>query len=97
MLLTKFIAKSCVLTEMVAITKGDVIKELVHLLEDKKKIQDSGEALNQILAREATESTGIGRGIAVPHARAPGIKQLTCAVGRIPDGIDFLAVDRKPA
>jgi mannitol/fructose-specific phosphotransferase system IIA component len=49
------------------------------------------------MAREATESTGIGRGIAVPHARVTGMKTLACAVARIPgDGLDFKAVDRQP-
>lgn len=55
-----------------------------------------GPALDQIIARETTESTGIGQGIAVPHARVSGLKTLMCAVGRSTVGIDFMAVDRKP-
>ncbi|MFP6581941.1 MAG: PTS sugar transporter subunit IIA, partial [Candidatus Hydrogenedentota bacterium] len=51
---------------------------------------------DQVVAREATESTGIGNGIAVPHARVPGMKGLACAVGRVPEGLDFMAVDRQP-
>jgi mannitol/fructose-specific phosphotransferase system IIA component (Ntr-type) len=96
MLLTKYIAKSCILTDMEAGSKGEALKELTHLLVDKKKLKDSSEALTQIMAREVTESTGIGKGIAVPHARLPEIKQLTCAIGRVQDGLDFTAVDRKP-
>lgn len=96
MLLTKHIAKSCILPELTATTKPDAIKELTHLLFEKKSIDHVGPALDQILARESTESTGIGRGIAVPHARVPGMKGLACAVGRVPKGMDFLAVDRQP-
>lgn len=96
MVITKFIAKSCILPEMVARNKPDALKELTHLLFDKKKMTSVGPALDQIMAREVTESTGIGRGIAVPHARVPGMKGLACAVGRVPDGLDFMAVDRKP-
>jgi mannitol/fructose-specific phosphotransferase system IIA component (Ntr-type) len=96
MVITKFIAKSCILPELVARNKSDALKELTHLLFDKKKMTSVGPALDQIMAREVTESTGIGRGIAVPHARVPGMKALACAVGRIPDGMDFMAVDRKP-
>lgn len=96
MLISKHIAKSCVLHEMSANSKPDIIKELTHLLFEKKKLKGVGPALDQIIAREATESTGIGRGIAVPHARIPGMKNLACAVGRIPEGVDFMAIDREP-
>lgn len=96
MLLTKYIAKSCIVPRMKATNKPDALKELTHLLFEKKRMKSVGPALDQIVAREITESTGIGRGIAVPHARVPGMKTLVCAIGRIPGGIDFVAVDRKP-
>ena len=60
MILTKFISKSCIVPELEAITKADALKELTHLLFDKKKMTASAAALDQILAREVTESTGIG-------------------------------------
>ena len=96
MVITKFIAKSCIVPKIKARNKPDAIKELTHLLFEKKKMKTVGLALDQIMAREATESTGIGRGIAVPHARIPGMKNLACAVGRVSEGLDFLAIDRKP-
>ncbi len=96
MVLTKFIAKSCILPHMLVTGKSDAIKELTHVLFDKKKLKGLETALDQIVAREVMESTGIGRGLAVPHARVAGIKSLVCAVGRIPGGIDFMAVDHKP-
>ncbi|HNT86387.1 MAG TPA: PTS sugar transporter subunit IIA, partial [Candidatus Hydrogenedentes bacterium] len=97
MLLTKFITKNCILPEIEAATKPDALKELAHMLFDRKKLKGVGPALDQIIARETTESTGIGQGIAVPHARVSGLKTLVCAVGRSTVGIDFMAVDRKPA
>ena len=96
MILTKYITKPCIVPVLQATTKADALKELTHLLFEKRKFEGAGVALEQILAREVTESTGIGRGIAVPHARITGMKQLSCAVGRIPQGLDFKAVDRKP-
>jgi len=66
------------------------------LFEKKKSTSSAGPALDQILAREVTESTGIGKGVAVPHARMTGMKNLACAVGRAPKGLDFMAVDRRP-
>lgn len=94
--LTKYIMKSCIVPQMKADNKADALKELINLLFEKKKMTSVGPALDQILAREVTESTGIGRGIAVPHARVTGMKGLACAVGRVPGGMDFRAVDRKP-
>ncbi|MBN2311469.1 MAG: PTS sugar transporter subunit IIA [Candidatus Hydrogenedentes bacterium] len=96
MILTKYITKGSVLSQMTATNKADALKELTHLLFEKKKMESAGPALDQVLAREVTESTGIGNGIAVPHARVTGMKSLACAVGRIPEGLDFMAVDRRP-
>lgn len=96
MIITKFIAKSCVVPEIGTSSKADAIKEMTHHLYQKKKLKNVELAIDQIVAREATESTGIGKGIAVPHARIPGMKNLACAVGRAPKGLDFLAVDRQP-
>lgn len=96
MLLTKYIAEDCIVTDLKAKNKADVLKELTNLLFESKKMKNMGPALDQIMAREATESTGIGHGIAVPHARVSGLKNLTCAVGRISEGLEFMAVDKKP-
>ena len=96
MLLTKYIQKSCITPGLEAENKADALKQLTHLLFDKKRMKGVGPALDQIMAREMTESTGIGRGIAVPHARVSGMKNLVCAIGRIPQGLDFKAVDKKP-
>lgn len=96
MLLTEYVAENCIIPTLKAGTKAEALKELTNLLFERKRLKGSGPALDQILAREATESTGIGMGIAVPHARVPGLKSLVCAIGRVPDGIDFFAVDKKP-
>jgi len=96
MVLTKYISKSCILPHMLVTNKSDTIKELTHLLFERKKMKGVGPALDQVVAREITESTGIGKGIAVPHARVSGIKTLVSAVGRVPGGIDFMAVDHRP-
>jgi mannitol/fructose-specific phosphotransferase system IIA component (Ntr-type) len=94
--LSKFITKNCIIPELNVTAKADALKELTFLLFEKKKLKGAGAALDQILAREVTESTGIGKGIAIPHARVAGIKTLMCAVARIPEGVDFMAIDRKP-
>ncbi len=96
MLLTKFVTENCVLPELGSRNKADVLKELTHVLFERRNLKGVGPALDQIMARETTESTGIGHGIAVPHARVSGLKNLCCAVARSKEGLDFLAVDRNP-
>lgn len=96
MLITDYVTEDCIVTDIKAKNKADALKELTNLLFDTKKIKNAGPALDQIMAREATESTGIGHGIAVPHARVSGLKSLICAVGRVSKGLDFVAVDKNP-
>ncbi len=96
MMVSKFIAENCVVPNLKANNKPDALKELTHLLFERKKLKNVGPALDQIMARETTESTGIGHGIAVPHARVSGLKGLICAVGRVSEGLEFNAVDKRP-
>lgn len=96
MQVTKFIDKKCIVPQLSASNKADALKELTHVLFDRKKLDNSATALDQIMARESTESTGVGHGIAVPHARVSGLKSLVCAIGRVRAGLDFTALDKKP-
>jgi mannitol/fructose-specific phosphotransferase system IIA component (Ntr-type) len=96
MLLTKFISKGCVAPELEATSKAAALEELTGLLFRRRRLRGVDAALEQIMSREAIESTGIGHGIAVPHARVAGLKDLVCAVGRASEGLDFMAVDREP-
>lgn len=96
MLLTNYIDLESIIPELKVKSKADALKELTHILFENKKLKGVGPALDQIMARETTESTGIGHGIAVPHARVSGLKNLICVVGRFKGGLEFMAVDRKP-
>lgn len=96
MLLTQFFSKSRILPELEVASKAGAIAELARLLFPRQEGDSVGPILDQILAREAMESTGIGRGIAVPHARVSESQELICTLGRVKDGIEFNAVDRKP-
>ncbi len=96
MLLTKFISKGCIAPELEATSKAAALEELTGLLFRRRRLRGMDAALEQIMGREAIESTGIGHGIAVPHARVAGLKDLVCAVGRASEGLDFMAVDKEP-
>lgn len=77
--------------------KIGVIKELTSLLLKKGVITDEEEFLKAILKRENLESTGIGFGVAIPHARTKSAKKLVLAFGRSIEGIDFSSIDGKPS
>lgn len=73
--------------------KDDVLVELVNILKDAGKLKDVEPALKAIIAREELSSTGLGGGIAVPHAKISEVSELTVALGLAPQGIDFDAID----
>ncbi|RJP40405.1 MAG: PTS sugar transporter subunit IIA [Phycisphaerales bacterium] len=76
--------------------KVEVIAELVDLLAADGAISDRDEVLRAVLAREEMRSTGIGSGLAVPHAKPRACSKLTAAVGKAIRPIDFASSDGKP-
>jgi mannitol/fructose-specific phosphotransferase system IIA component (Ntr-type) len=75
-------------------TKDDILAELVQLLDVDTR---SSETLLRMLSRrESLGSTGIGRGVAVPHARSLAVNRLRLAFGRSPEGIEYQAIDNRP-
>jgi len=72
------------------------IEELVDVLIDSGDIADRRTAVEAILKREALMSTGIGNGIAIPHGKADGVRELVLAFGLSPKGIEFDSLDGQP-
>jgi len=97
MLLSKHIKKSAILMEMRAETKDEALGELVDLLCSTYKLKDRAVILDAILKRERQQSTGVGMGLAVPHAKTPVVDRLHVAFGRSSGGIDFDSADGEKA
>jgi PTS system nitrogen regulatory IIA component len=57
---------------------------------------DAGDVLDALLAREALGSTGLGSGVAIPHARLPGLRRIRAVFLRLETPVDFDAVDGQP-
>jgi mannitol/fructose-specific phosphotransferase system IIA component (Ntr-type) len=83
---------------MQASERQAAIVELVDLLVGKEHIKadDRDVVLGALRAREATMSTGIGFGIAIPHASSDRIEQVVACFGRSSQGIEFDALDNAP-
>ena len=76
--------------------KVEALKRLVDLVAQTSEVEDRQLLLKAILDREQLLSTGIGLGIAVPHAKIASVKDFVMAVAVSHDGIDFDALDDKP-
>jgi len=76
-------------------TKAGAIEELAARMKKSRMISDVDEVVRLVFERESLETTGIGRGIAIPHTRCAAAKKLACAVGMCKTPIDFHAFDGK--
>jgi fructose-specific phosphotransferase system IIA component len=77
-------------------TKPEAIAELVNLLAANGEVTDPKQVLEAVLDREATRTTGIGNGLAIPHGKCAGAAHLSMAIGRPIAPIDFQAIDGRP-
>jgi len=93
MKLVEFFAPDEVDLELDADGKEGALKELVGLLSVNEK---SDELFRLLKKRENLGSTGIGKGVAIPHCRSLVVDRLRVVYGRKPAGLDFDAVDGKP-
>ena len=94
MRLRDFLATSAVSLDVHASTKDAALDELVGLLGLDER---SSQQLSRLLKRrEALGSTGVGRGIAIPHSRAIGVADLRLGFGLHRAGLDYESVDGKP-
>ena len=95
-LLSEILVESCVKLDLTVSTKDAVIESLVEALAEAGAVTDRARMIADIQQRERVMSTGIGGGIAVPHAQSPGAERLTMALGRMSRPIDFEALDERP-
>jgi mannitol/fructose-specific phosphotransferase system IIA component (Ntr-type) len=93
-----FICFEATIPELKAQSRDEAINELVQAIEEaghlKKK--DSKNVIKALIDRENEASTGLGKGVAVPHVKHSIIKQPICVLGRSSIGIDFASLDKQP-
>ena len=98
MKLSDIIVADAIIPELQAKTRDEAIGELVDSLVAAGAIarKDAPDYLKAVLTREKQATTGIGKGVALPHNKVRGIKKAVGTIGRSADGIDFSALDYKP-
>ena len=95
MKLSKFCAEDLISFDLKGKTKNEIIEELVNIASRSKLVKDKDEVLKAVLEREKLVTTGVGYGVAFPHAKTKAIKGIVIAFGRSKAGIDFDAMDKK--
>ncbi len=93
-MLKELLREDRIILDMKAETKEEALKELIDVLDlpdDKKEI-----LFKSLMQREILGSTGIGKGIAIPHSRSIVVDNITLVVGISKKGVDFEALDGKP-
>ena len=98
MTLANLLSESQIIPEMASKERWDAIRELVDRLVEAGKIdkEDSEDVLESIRQREETMSTGIGFGIAIPHASSSRVAEVVAAFGRSSSGLSFDSLDGEP-
>ena len=96
MRLTEILKPQNIKIPLEAKVKTEAIGELVELLSANGDLTDPKKVLEAVLDREATRTTGIGNGLAIPHGKCTGTDHLVMAIGRPATPIDFQAIDGRP-
>ena len=96
MKLTDRFTEECVIIDSQKSTRDEVIEEMVNRLCDVRGLQNRAELLAAVLDRESKMSTGIGCGLAVPHAKVDFLDQMCIVACSVKRGLDFDAIDRQP-
>ena len=96
MKLSKFTEESLINFNLKWTSKNEIIKELVDLAAKSKLVKDRDELYQAVVEREKLVTTGVGYGVAFPHAKTKAVKGILIAFGRSQAGVDFEAMDKKP-
>jgi PTS system fructose-specific IIA component len=93
MRLTELFVPETVVTDMPAAPKDRLLRRIVDDLDAKGLIADRERAVADVIARERVMSTGVGNGVAIPHAYTPGVDRLVAGCYRTRDPVEFGSVD----
>jgi mannitol/fructose-specific phosphotransferase system IIA component (Ntr-type) len=94
--LKDLLRKDCIRLDVPAAEKDVLIRSMVEDLEKAGLVSDAGTVVQALLDRERVMSTGIGGGVAIPHAQNPAVRSLAVCLSRPVEGIPFDSLDEKP-
>lgn len=93
--ITDYMSEQLILLNLKAKNKDEALKELSALIGKSEKIEKKDVIYKALLERENLGSTGIGKGVAIPHAKTDAAESLTIAFGISKEGVDFKSLDQE--
>lgn len=93
MSILELLSEDCIKVPLESKRKNDLLHEMIDLLKEAGKIDDADSVFQAVRSREDQGSTGLGEGIAIPHAKTDSVTELTLAIGVSPKGVDFESLD----
>jgi len=96
MKIVDYLKEDCIITNLKSRDKEGALRELIKLLEKNGYFKNGEKILETVMEREKLGSTGIGQGIAIPHAKTDQINDIVCALGISQNGVDFDSLDGEP-
>ena len=98
MRMSEFVVRDAIIPSLVATTKEAVIRGMVESLRGAGQFRgtDTEGIIRAILKRELLGSTGIGRGVAIPHTKHSGVDRLVGTLAVSPSGVAFESLDGEP-
>ncbi|MBH0230957.1 fructose-specific PTS transporter subunit EIIC [Halobacillus yeomjeoni] len=97
MKITDLLTKETIVLNMTASSKSEAIDELIQKMDEADKLHDKEAFKAAIEAREQQSTTGIGEGIAIPHAKTSAVKEPAIVFGRSRNGLDYESLDGQPS
>ncbi len=94
--LSAYFKESLFIPAMKARSKSEALEELLDLFVKERLVKNKRIVLDMLKQRETLGSTGIGKGVAIPHGRTTATADVLIAFGRSEQGIDFDAIDKEP-
>ena len=93
-----FVCFEATIAELQASDRDGAIMELVSALDEAGRLGKGKckEIVKEVIKREKEASTGLGKGVAVPHVKHKAVKDVIAAIGQSSAGIDFFALDKQP-
>ena len=92
MQLSEFLDFEAIKPAMPSANKRGLLQQLAQLAGQRTGL-DSNEILSSLVERERLGSTGFGHGVAIPHGKVDGLKSIYCLFARLPEAIDYQAID----
>jgi len=94
--LADYLRDDLVIFDLQQLDKGELMRSLAAEVAARLPNVDEALLLERLNEREEQQSTGIGHGLALPHAMLPGLERTVVVVGRADRGLDFAALDARP-